>query len=68
MTVHQPNGDDGKHARRSWGHYEVGENDVVRFRPMFPFDPGREYQVTFSTPPSFLARVKPKRPGEPPLS
>ena len=46
VTVHQPNGDT-VNTPPVLGAYEVGENDVVRFRPMFPFDPGREYQVVF---------------------
>ena len=46
VTVHHPDGDEVD-TPAVLGDYEVGENDIVRFRPMFPFDPGREYQVTF---------------------
>ena len=45
ITVRQTGGGDDTPA--VLGDYEVGDDDVVRFRPMFPFDPGREYDVVF---------------------
>lgn len=31
------------------GQYSI-EDDIVRFTPMFPLEPGRQYQVTFTAP------------------
>ncbi len=46
VAVHRPDSDPVG-TPPILGDYEVGADDVVRFRPMFPFDPGREYIVTF---------------------
>ena len=45
ITVHQPEVDPAD-TPPVLGDYDV-DRDVIRFRPMFPFDPGREYVVTF---------------------
>ena len=46
VAVHHPDSDPVD-TPPILGDYEVGADDVVRFRPMFPFDAGREYVVTF---------------------
>ena len=45
ITVHQPEADPAD-TPPVLGNYDVDRN-VIRFRPMYPFDPGREYVVTF---------------------
>ena len=63
VTVRQTEGGDDTPA--VIGDYEVGDDDVVRFRPMFPFDPGREYDIRFD--PAGLPAVEPTGVADPVL-
>ena len=46
ITVEQPEGG-ATDLPAVLGDYEIGDDDVVRFAPMFPFDRGRPYAVRF---------------------
>ena len=44
----EPEDDDGRlEIPPVLGSYAIGDDGLLRFRPMFPFDPGRPYSVRF---------------------
>jgi len=47
VTVHQPDSNISN-IPPVLGDYKFGKDGIVRFQPMFPFDPGLEYQVVFN--------------------
>ncbi len=62
VTVRQPDGVSND-IPAVLGDYEVGDDEIVRFRPMVPFDPGREYDVRFD--PTGLPTVDPSGAADP---
>ena len=47
VTVVRDDDADGLEMPPVLGSYAVGDDGVLRFNPMFPFDPGRRYSVRF---------------------
>jgi hypothetical protein len=47
VTVARDNDADGLELPPVLGSYAIGDDGVLRFNPMFPFDPGRSYAVRF---------------------
>ena len=47
VTVARDNDADGLELPPVLGSYAIGDDGVLRFNPMFPFDPGHSYAVRF---------------------
>ena len=57
VTVARDNDADGLELPPVLGSYVIGDDGVLRFNPMFPFDPGRSYAVRFD--PTHLSEPEP---------